>query len=181
MVVDGGEVQFVSKLISESKELNKKVRIYTCMVVYKKSLFSLEKLLGQIDAASFRKTEFCQENVTRWAIAWTFYDIDLRTLPQATKKSKPLQYTIEKSNFKDVDQTKTLFESLTMDIEVITETNDKITLHILAQSNTWSRQAKRKRERENKTTTLEENSSTNIVVNGNFVSKVAEKRRYWFL
>lgn len=63
------------------------------MVGHKSSLAPLKTLLREMDVTSFKQTEFCQGNTTRWGLAWTYCDIDLRKVPQltlaASKQSKP--------------------------------------------------------------------------------------------
>lgn len=69
-------------------------RIFTTMVGHKCNLAALKQLLRQVEVTSFKQTEFHQGHTTRWGLAWTYYDIDLRKVPQATvaaarKKPKP--------------------------------------------------------------------------------------------
>lgn len=95
VVAAGGEEEFVSKLIRESEQLKDRVRIYSTMIGHKSSLNPLKKLLREVSVISFKQTEFCQGHTTRWGLAWTFCDIDLRKVPEitlaASKKSKPKQ------------------------------------------------------------------------------------------
>lgn len=83
------------------------------MIGQKCSLPPLKRLLREMDIASFKQTEFCQGNTTRWGLAWTYCNIDLRKIPQSTlmasKKMKhkpPLSYLIDSvdSNLVDVTQ-----------------------------------------------------------------------------
>lgn len=63
------------------------------MVGHKSSLAPLKKLLRQANVVSFKQTEFCQGHTTRWGLAWTYCDIDLRKVPEhtlaASRKMKP--------------------------------------------------------------------------------------------
>lgn len=63
------------------------------MVGHKSSLVPLKKLLREANVVSFKQTEFCQGHTTRWGLAWTFCDIDLRKVPEhtlaASRKMKP--------------------------------------------------------------------------------------------
>lgn len=61
------------------------------MIGHKSSLIPLKKLLREANVKSFKQTEFCQGNTTRWGLAWTFCDIDLRTLPEITVKASRKQ------------------------------------------------------------------------------------------
>lgn len=68
------------------------------MIGHKSSLAPLKALLREMDVTSFKHTEFCQGNTTRWGLAWTYCDIDLRKVPQLTLaaskqlKAKPPLY-----------------------------------------------------------------------------------------
>lgn len=71
------------------------------MVGQKSSLAPLKKLLREASVVSFKQTEFCQGHTTRWGLAWTFLDIDLRKVPEdtlvAARKSKakqPFKYVL---------------------------------------------------------------------------------------
>lgn len=92
VVVPGGEVQFISKLIKESVELKSQIKIFTTMVGHKSSTIPLKVLLRTIEVMSFKQTEFHQGHTTRWGLAWTFQNIDLRKVPTISgskKKVKP--------------------------------------------------------------------------------------------
>lgn len=95
VVASGGEVEFVTRLIKESAQLNERIRVYSTMIGHKSSLVQLKKSLREVNVVSFKQTEFCQGHTTRWGLAWTFCDIDLRKVPEITlavsRKSKPKQ------------------------------------------------------------------------------------------
>lgn len=95
VVASGGEVEFVTRLIKESEQLKEHIRIYSTMIGHKSSLNPLKKLLREVNVVSFKQTEFCQGHTTRWGLAWTFCDIDLRKVPEitlaASRKLKPKQ------------------------------------------------------------------------------------------
>lgn len=92
------------------------------MVGHKSSLPPLKKLLREANVNSFKQTEFYQGNTVRWALAWTFSDIDLRTIPEETvaaaRKSKskpPLTHIIKNkdASLEVIDeQLKTIFTDL---------------------------------------------------------------------
>lgn len=97
------------------------------MIGHKSSLVPLKKLLRDTNVISFKQTEFCQGNTTRWGLAWTFCDIDLRTVPEITvkasrkQKSKvPFKYMLppEEANSVDVKQVseklKTMLDTLSV-------------------------------------------------------------------
>lgn len=122
IVAHGGEVEFISRMIKESQTIQTKIkqvethlfhvnvkiilltyfRVYTTMIGHASSLAPLKKLLRDVDVVSFKQTEFCQGNTTRWGLAWTFCDIDLRKVPETTlavqrkqkKENTSFQYQI---------------------------------------------------------------------------------------
>lgn len=80
------------------------------MIGHKSSLVPLKKLLREANVISFKQTEFCQGNTTRWGLAWTFCDIDLRKVPEITvkasrkQKSKvPFKYVLPPQQGNSVD------------------------------------------------------------------------------
>lgn len=86
------------------------------MIGHKASLLPLKKLLRETDVVSFKQTEFCQGNTTRWGLAWTFCDIDLRKVPELTVKVSRKQKT--KVPFKYVLPTK---ETDSSDVKKVSE------------------------------------------------------------
>lgn len=160
VVVKGGEVEFITKLVNESRELQQKVKIYTTMVGHKVSLQPIKKLLREMDVLSFKQTEFCQGNTTRWGLAWTYCDIDLRKIPHATlvalKKQKikhPYQYTIPIGD-KDIlvesvsTQIQNMFNELMIDQKLVKKSKNVIAYDIVAHSNRWSNQRRKRREQQ---------------------------------
>ncbi|CAF0732079.1 unnamed protein product [Rotaria sordida] len=65
----GGEVEFVKRMINESRSYATNVRIFTSQLGKKSSLKQIQKYLQDIRHID---TELCQGNTMRWAIAWTF-------------------------------------------------------------------------------------------------------------
>ncbi|CAF0871415.1 unnamed protein product [Adineta steineri] len=65
----GGEVEFVKRMIDESRTYTTNVRIFTSQLGKKSSLDQIQIYLKDINHID---TEFCQGNTMRWAIAWTF-------------------------------------------------------------------------------------------------------------
>ncbi|KAK5639850.1 hypothetical protein RI129_010661 [Pyrocoelia pectoralis] len=173
VIAEGGEVNFIRKMIEESKELGKTVRIYTTMVGHKYHLPQLKKLLREIDVISFKQTDFYQGYTTRWGLAWTFHNIDLRTLPEATiatakklKPKSPLQHKFPSQQLPDITKMlKDLFEKLSLNVEVVKETKTAVHYSIIASSNTWSHQRRKRREQERLNTFLGDNNNYATVAN----------------
>ncbi|CAF1903741.1 unnamed protein product [Rotaria magnacalcarata] len=65
----GGEIEFVKRMIDESRLYTSNVRIFTSQLGKKSSLKQVQKYLKDIHHTD---TEFCQGNTMRWAVAWTF-------------------------------------------------------------------------------------------------------------
>ncbi|KAL3268747.1 hypothetical protein HHI36_007849 [Cryptolaemus montrouzieri] len=160
VVVNGGEVEFITKLIKESKELKYKIDIFTTMIGHKSSLNQLKALLREVEVCSFKQTEFCQGRTTRWGLAWTYLDIDLRKIPEIQKNSKtkpkaPLSYIIPNSNNESyrTENINIIIRKILQDlkVEIIEEKINKgnIVYDIKAYSNTWSNQRRKKREKLN--------------------------------
>lgn len=174
VVVHGGEIEFISKIIDESKKLQDKIRIYTTMIGHKSSLSPLKKLLRDHEVVSFKQTEFCQGHTTRWGLAWTFCNIDLRKIPEATviaarkeKHKTPIYFDLDvKNDSVTVDdigtKVKEIFETLLISYKEIRHSKNVIGYNIKALSNTWSHQRRKKREEKRRLSILNSSSlSTN--------------------
>uniref|UniRef100_T1GB02 U6 snRNA m(6)A methyltransferase n=1 Tax=Megaselia scalaris TaxID=36166 RepID=T1GB02_MEGSC len=72
LAFQGGEVEFIKKIINESCEFKDHIEIFTSLIGVKKNITSLEEFLKSKDITNFVITSFCQGNTTRWGIAWTF-------------------------------------------------------------------------------------------------------------
>ncbi|XP_072389912.1 U6 small nuclear RNA (adenine-(43)-N(6))-methyltransferase [Diabrotica undecimpunctata] len=160
VVVKGGEVDFLSKLIQESKILGTQIKIYTTMVGHKKNLPQLKTLLREVDVCSFKETEFCQGNTTRWGLAWTFcstFDLKkcLDPIKLAIKKSKPKEpltcgIPVDETNELSLnlirDNILKLFDQLEMTTEEVSRKKSVLRYFVNAFSNTWSNQRRKRRE-----------------------------------
>lgn len=75
MVCPGGEIAFVSRLISESLKHGERVQWYSSMLGKLSSVGVLVEQLRQAKITNYAVTEFVQGSKTRrWAIAWSFGD-----------------------------------------------------------------------------------------------------------
>ena len=75
MVTRGGEVSFVSRIITESIALQDKVLWYSSMLGKLSSVSALIERLIELGNKNYAVTEFVQGNKTRrWAIAWSWAD-----------------------------------------------------------------------------------------------------------
>ncbi|KAG5884627.1 hypothetical protein JTB14_023821 [Gonioctena quinquepunctata] len=160
VVVKGGEMDFISKLINESKELGKRVQIYTTMMGHKRTLPQLKKLLREAQVTSFKDTEFCQGNTTRWGLAWTYCEqIDLKKCPDPVKhlekRAKPKEPLTHELDFGEINEFTfntanecllNMFEKLRMSVEEVSRKKSVRRYFVSAFSNTWSNQRRKRRE-----------------------------------
>ncbi|KKF92994.1 putative methyltransferase-like protein C27D7.08c [Ceratocystis platani] len=73
MVTVGGESGFAGRILTESLELQQKVRWYTIMFGKQSSVETLVKKLRDHKVSNYAITEFVQGSRTRrWAVAWSF-------------------------------------------------------------------------------------------------------------
>ncbi|KAJ0145664.1 hypothetical protein ACKLNR_005569 [Fusarium oxysporum f. sp. zingiberi] len=73
MVTDGGEVEFVDRMLKESLALQERVQWYTSMFGFLTSLIEFVDKLREHKIDNYAVTEFIQGSKTRrWAVAWSF-------------------------------------------------------------------------------------------------------------
>jgi methyltransferase len=159
---DGGEVEFVSKMILESVEIRDKVSVFTTLIGHKRNLAILKESLakiGTIQATSV--TEFCQGRTMRWGLAWTFNPKislmikDIRAEAKSLEKLKqPIEFQLD---FKSAAVTcvqvshslKELFES----ISVVVAKEGKVTdnncyMRLKTTKTNWRGQRAKRRQNE---------------------------------
>ena len=156
---EGGECQFVKKIIQESCHLQDRIRVYTTMLGLKSSVSKVLDMLKHYNITNVAKTEFCQGQTTRWAIAWSFLpNIALRTVPiqgQHIKKNKVYTFTVP--NMKDVDKPvsiddtfnklERIFNGINLSITNVQKlSKNVIKFNVSALENTWSKQRRKRRE-----------------------------------
>jgi methyltransferase len=155
VVVQGGEVAFIQQMIQESAELRDMVKIYSTMVGQKSSLDVLKSELKKVGVASSTQTEFCQGNVTRWGLAWTFLpEVSLQIVAKKKKKEKPpmkyvvpipddpLCYTVSTVTSK----LKALFTLLQIQYKECKRNQRSLVLEVTAHRNTWAHQRQQRRQ-----------------------------------
>ncbi|PRP85949.1 methyltransferase-like protein 16 [Planoprotostelium fungivorum] len=72
VVTQGGEVEFVGKIVENSMRTKGQVTWYTAMIGRKIDLTVLERKLRQCGVPHVKTSELSQGKTTRWAIAWSF-------------------------------------------------------------------------------------------------------------
>lgn len=176
VVSKGGEIEFVSRIIRESSETKENIRIYTTMVGCKTSLQPLKTLLRSMDhLVSFKQTEFCQGNVTRWGLAWTYCDIDLRRVPEATvaqarkDRSQQMALTWTVGDQCDLghvtEDVLKILKELQMIIKPIGISKNVRSFQIIAKQNTWSNQRRKRRDQKRRMS-----DTSDICLNNNELS-----------
>lgn len=85
---EGGEAAFIELMIQESLKLKDQIIWYTSIVAKKSNLKPLKRLIkSHEEIKTFNWTRFIQGTTSRWAIAWSFLDIDVPN-PAAEKRKK---------------------------------------------------------------------------------------------
>lgn len=76
MVVAGGEIAFVTRMIDESLHLREEVGWYTSMLGKLSSVSVIIERLIEAGNRNYAVTEFVQGTKTRrWAVAWSWCDL----------------------------------------------------------------------------------------------------------
>jgi 23S rRNA (adenine1618-N6)-methyltransferase len=91
MVCEGGEVSFVSRILTESLVLRERVQWYTSMVGKLSSLDTIVTQLREKGIDNYAVTEFVQGRKTRrWAVGWSF--ASMRPSQPVSRGMKPMAW-----------------------------------------------------------------------------------------
>lgn len=151
LVTAGGEIAFVKRLIRSSRSFSDRIKVFTSMLGHKSSLAPIQNELNAQQICNFATTQFCQGRTMRWAIAWTFQrDLLLRTVPQygSSVEKRILRHAIDVDA--NVERTTAKLISILDQLEQ-TRVNRLQTLpnrrhfHVVAESDSWSKQRQKKR------------------------------------
>ncbi|XP_039384843.1 RNA N6-adenosine-methyltransferase METTL16 isoform X1 [Mauremys reevesii] len=171
IMAEGGELEFVKRIIHDSLQLKKRLRWYSCMLGKKCSLAPLKEELRIQGVPKVTHTEFCQGRTMRWALAWSFYD-DVRVPSPPSKRRKlekprkPITFIVLASTIKELSikasamgwdavegiavVTKWIEKILT-DLKVqhkyVPCGEDEVSLFLTAIENSWVHLRRKKRER----------------------------------
>ncbi|XP_071353355.1 RNA N(6)-adenosine-methyltransferase mettl16 [Trachinotus anak] len=170
IMAEGGELEFVKRIIHDSLQLKKRLRWYSCMLGKKCSLAPLKEELRKQGVPKVTHTEFCQGRTMRWALAWSFYDDVIVPSPPSKKRKleksrKPLSFTLPEAGLKElqvkalaigctacspVDSIAALLERTLTDLRVLHKRvpcrEQEQSLFLTAVENTWIHGRQRKRE-----------------------------------
>ncbi|XP_040903263.1 RNA N6-adenosine-methyltransferase mettl16 [Toxotes jaculatrix] len=174
IMAEGGELEFVKRIIHDSLQLKKRLRWYSCMLGKKCSLTPLKEELRKQGVPKVTHTEFCQGRTMRWALAWSFYDDVIVPSPPNKKRKleksrKPLSFTLPEAALKElqvkalamgcsastpVDSIAALLERTLTDLRVLHKRvpcrKQEQSLFLTAVENTWihCRQKRREQKRQ---------------------------------
>ncbi|XP_023132682.1 RNA N6-adenosine-methyltransferase mettl16 [Amphiprion ocellaris] len=170
IMAEGGELEFVKRIIHDSLQLKKRLRWYSCMLGKKCSLAPLKEELRKQGVPKVTHTEFCQGRTMRWALAWSFYDdVTVPSPPNKKRKlekaRKPLSFTLAEPGLKElqarasavgctssspVDGVTALLEKTLTDLRVLHKRvpcrKQEQSLFLTAVENTWIHGRQKRRE-----------------------------------
>lgn len=157
---DGGDEQFVKRMVDESIALGRTIRLYTSMFGKKASLGKVKAYLREKGITNFTSTTFCQGRTMRWAVAWTF-DPSYRfpkSLVEAQKKEqrdrKPIICLISRASsdlpdtaFSDIARSiRDLLDELEMSFTIVEAEETAFSAIVSAKRNTWTHQRRKRRQ-----------------------------------
>ncbi|KAK2831384.1 hypothetical protein Q7C36_016470 [Tachysurus vachellii] len=170
IMAEGGELEFVKRIIQDSVQLKTRLRWYSCMLGKKCSLAPLKEELRKQGVLKVTHTEFCQGRTMRWALAWSFYeDVTMPSPPNKKRKlekaRKPLTFTIVEATAAElhsqalgvgqkhsshVESVTYWLESVLTDLKVlhnrVPSCDSELSLFLTAVENTWVHARQKRRE-----------------------------------
>lgn len=171
IMAEGGELEFVKRIIHDSLKLKKRLRWYSCMLGKKCSLAPLKEELRIQGVRKVTFTEFCQGRTMRWALAWSFYDdVTVPSPPSKRRKlekpRKPITFVVLESVMKELSLKASSLGSETVEGIVVVTTwiekiltdlkvhhkripcgKEEVSLFLTAIENSWIHLRRKKRER----------------------------------
>ncbi|CAH6785930.1 RNA N6-adenosine-methyltransferase METTL16 [Phodopus roborovskii] len=171
IMAEGGELEFVKRIIHDSLQLKKRLRWYSCMLGKKCSLAPLKEELRIQGVPKVTFTEFCQGRTMRWALAWSFYDdVTVPSPPSKRRKlekpRKPITFVVLESVMKElslkasslgsetvegIGVVTTWIERILTDLKVhhkrIPCGKEEVSIFLTAIENSWIHLRRKKRER----------------------------------
>ncbi|XP_031208895.1 RNA N6-adenosine-methyltransferase METTL16 [Mastomys coucha] len=171
IMAEGGELEFVKRIIHDSLQLKKRLRWYSCMLGKKCSLAPLKEELRVQGVPKVTFTEFCQGRTMRWALAWSFYDdVTVPSPPSKRRKlekpRKPITFIVLESVMKELSLkasslgseaaegivgVMTWIEKILTDLKVqhkrIPCGREEVSLFLTAIENSWIHLRRKRRER----------------------------------
>lgn len=177
---DGGEVEFINRMIKESKQIKDKVKIFTVLLGHKASVCLVKKLLVGTQVSSLVTTQFCQGKTMRWGMAWTFQQglaLDTVVGTKAKKeKPKPFSFAIDKAEhlpvaeqnaMKSFHKMRTWLEEIKVEVVTRKESKYLCSARLTARERSWQNQRKKRREKK-RNPSLCLNGESKDTTNGDF-------------
>ncbi|KAK5868587.1 hypothetical protein PBY51_009587 [Eleginops maclovinus] len=152
IMAEGGELEFVKRIIHDSLQLKKRLRWYSCMLGKKCSLAPLKEELRKQGVPKVTHTEFCQGRTMRWALAWSFYDdVIVPSPPKAgLKELQAKASALCGAAGGPVDSITALLEKTLSDLRVLHKrvpcSKQEQSLLLTAVENTWIHAREKRRE-----------------------------------
>lgn len=161
IVCDGGEVEFVNRLIKESLELKNRIKFYSSMLGHKSSLTTILVNLREAGISNLSSTEFVQGKTTRWGVVWSFLEnCDLNVFKKDSSsifsllktKNQILKHLIpnpqNQNTFEEIKDTlKEILKNIQIQIKVIENHESSLIWELHAFEVTWRNQRRKRRER----------------------------------
>uniref|UniRef100_A0A2D4NEX4 U6 small nuclear RNA (adenine-(43)-N(6))-methyltransferase n=2 Tax=Micrurus spixii TaxID=129469 RepID=A0A2D4NEX4_9SAUR len=171
IMAEGGELEFVKRIIHDSLQLKKRLRWYSCMLGKKCSLAPLKKELEIHRVPKITYTEFCQGRTMRWALAWSFYENVKVPSPPCKKRKlekprKPITFLVLESTAKELGMKassiginaveglevvaawiRKLLTDLKVQHKALPCGKDEVSLFLTAVENSWIHLRRKKRDR----------------------------------
>ncbi|NP_001085334.1 RNA N6-adenosine-methyltransferase mettl16 [Xenopus laevis] len=169
IMAEGGELEFVKRIIHDSLKLKKRLRWYSCMLGKKCSLAPLKEELRLQGVPKVAHTEFYQGRTMRWALAWSFYEEVIIPNPPKKRKlekpRKPMVFTVLESVIKLLteklpsgsevpesitlvaDCIKKILTDLKVQHKIVPCGRDEESLFLTAVENSWIHIRRKKRDR----------------------------------
>ncbi|KAG2458891.1 RNA N6-adenosine-methyltransferase mettl16 isoform X2 [Polypterus senegalus] len=169
IMAEGGELEFVKRIIHDSLQLKKRLRWYSCMLGKKCSLTPLKEELRKQGVPKVTHTEFCQGRTMRWALAWSYYeDVTVPSPPSKKRKMekvrKPITFSVPSvivkeltANITSIDSTASIhmiaswLEKSLSDLRVLHKRvpcgKTEVSLFLTAIENSWIHIRQKRRDR----------------------------------
>lgn len=189
-ITSGGEVEFVSALITDSIQLGSRIGIYSTLLGKKSSLATVKGMLVEKGIKNFVTTEFCQGKTMRWGIAWTFWhQVSLSNVPKMKRQPKTRPLTIEMPRHESngsytvpdvLKRVKQLLTQLKMTISRHSSNGSSASFEFSAASVTWAHQRRQRRALlmgEKPGTAQEQDNEETSEANGLFTDAKSEAAR----
>lgn len=151
LITSGGEIEFVKRMIHNSRSFGDRIKVFTTMLGHKSSLAPIQSELNAQRICNYCTTEFCQGRTMRWAIAWTFHRVLLlRIVPKCGQNTakKLLRHPIEANTGIEVISEKLITILSKLECSIVDRQQrqaNRHEFHFVAERNSWSKQRQKKR------------------------------------